>query len=203
MKAFALFCVLLLAIWLPVDAEARKPNILFIVSEDNGPEFGCYGDPNAVANNITPTLDQLARDGVMFRSAFVPYSVCSPSRACFYTGTHVAQNGHEGLQTHKFSMYEAYPTIYSLLHAAGYRTGLIGKLHINPGNAVSDHVDYRAITGSNFNQSGRNMTNYANKANDFITGNYTGADLGKPFLLTINYPDAHRPFIKPTFTSFW
>jgi len=183
----------LVALSLPHLVAAEKPNILLIVSEDNGPEFGCYGDANAVANNITPTLDQLARDGVMFRSAFVPYSVCSPSRACFYTGTHVAQNGHEGLQTHKFAMYEAYPTIYSLLRDAGYRTGLIGKLHINPGNAVSDHVDYRAITSSNFGQSSRNMRNYAEKANDFITGNYTGADLGKPFLLTINYPDAHLP----------
>lgn len=168
-----------------------RPNILFIVSEDNGPELGCYGDINASGNNITPTIDQMARDGVLFTRAFVPFSVCSPSRACFYTGTHVAQNGHEGLQTHKFAMYEAYPTFYKLLREAGYRTGLIGKLHINPGGAVSNYIDYRSITGSNFNQSGRNMTNYANKANDFFTGNYTGADTSKPFILTINYPDAH------------
>ena len=172
---------------------AAQPNILFIVSEDNGPELGCYGDTNASGNNMTPTLDQLARDGVLFTRAFVPYSVCSPSRACFYTGTHVAQNGHEGLQTHKFAMYEAYPTFYKLLQEAGYRTGLIGKLHINPGSAVSSYVDYRQITGANFNQSGRNMTTYANRANDFITGNYSGADTSKPFVLTINYPDAHLP----------
>lgn len=169
----------------------ERPNILFIVSEDNGPELGCYGDANASANNMTPTIDQLARDGVLFTRAFVPFSVCSPSRACFYTGTHVAQNGHEGLQTHKFAMYDSYPTFYKLLRESGYRTGLIGKLHINPGGAVSNYIDYRSITGSNFNQSGRNMTNYANKANDFFTGNYTGADTSKPFILTINYPDAH------------
>lgn len=175
------------------SAADEQPNILFIVSEDNGPELGCYGDTNASSNNMTPTLDQLARDGVLFNKAFVPYSVCSPSRACFYTGTHVAQNGHEGLQTHKFSMYEEFPSYYKLLQEAGYRTGLIGKLHINPGSAVSNYIDYRSITGSNFGQSGRNMTTYANKVNDFITGNYSGADTDKPFVLTINYPDAHLP----------
>ena len=174
-------------------AVASRPNILFIVSEDNGPELGCYGDKNAIANEITPTLDQLARDGVMFQNAFVPYSVCSPSRACFYTGTHVAQNGHLGLATHKFAMYEAYPTFYKLLRDSGYRTGLIGKLHINPASAVSAHVDFRAISGANFGQGGRNMRNYATQANRFITGDYDGAEADKPFVLTINYPDAHLP----------
>ena len=61
---------------------AERPNILLIVSEDNGPELGCYGDPYA----RTPNLDRLASKGVLFENAFVPYSVCSPSRACFLTG---------------------------------------------------------------------------------------------------------------------
>lgn len=171
---------------------SERPNILFIVSEDNGPELGCYGDQNAINHNITPTLDQMARDGVLFYNAAVPYSVCSPSRACFYTGTHVAQNGHEGLQSHNYRMYEEYPTYLKLLQENGYRTGLLGKLHIAPGGVVTDYVDYRSITGSNFQQGGRNMRNYADKARDFITGNYgSGVDSDDPFCLTINYPDAH------------
>jgi N-sulfoglucosamine sulfohydrolase len=168
---------------------ARPPNILFICSEDNGPELGCYGDPYA----STPTLDKLAADGVRFERAFVPYSVCSPSRACFYTGMDIAQNGHLGLATHKFAMYEAYPTFYKLLKEAGYRTGLIGKLHINPKSAVDDYVDYRAIKGSNFNQAGRDMKNYAAKAAAFFRADYQDADEDAPFILTINYPDAHLP----------
>lgn len=39
-----------------------RPNILWLVSEDNGPFLGCYGDPLAQ----TPTLDRLARDGVLY-----------------------------------------------------------------------------------------------------------------------------------------
>ncbi|MCA9066372.1 MAG: sulfatase-like hydrolase/transferase, partial [Planctomycetaceae bacterium] len=47
---------------------AAQPNILLIVSEDNGPELGCYGDPYA----RTPNLDRLAGEGVRFHKAFVP-----------------------------------------------------------------------------------------------------------------------------------
>ena len=113
---------------------ADRPNVLLIVSEDNGPELGCYGDPYA----RTPHLDRLAEEGVRFENAFVPYSVCSPSRAAFLTGLYPHQNGQIGLATHKFAMYrEDTPNIVTLLKAAGYRTGLIGKLHVNPEHRFS------------------------------------------------------------------
>ena len=47
---------------------AERPNILLIVSEDNGPELGCYGDPFV----RTPVLDKLAASGVRFQNAYVP-----------------------------------------------------------------------------------------------------------------------------------
>ena len=59
-----------------------QPNILLIVSEDNGPELGCYGDPYA----RTPNLDQLAAEGIRFSRAFVPQAGCSQSRASILTG---------------------------------------------------------------------------------------------------------------------
>ena len=61
--------------------DASKPNILFIVSEDNGPEIGCYGTPIS-----TPHLDNLAKEGTLFRNAYVPQAGCSQSRAAFLTG---------------------------------------------------------------------------------------------------------------------
>ena len=60
----------------------RRPNILFIVSEDNGPELGCYGDPYAK----TPNLDRLASEGLRFNRAFVAQAGRSQSRAGFLTG---------------------------------------------------------------------------------------------------------------------
>jgi Sulfatase len=55
--------------------QATPPNVFLIVSEDNGPELGCYGDPYA----RTPNLDQLASEGVRFHRAFVPQAGCSKS----------------------------------------------------------------------------------------------------------------------------
>ena len=165
-----------------------KPNILFIVSEDNGPELGCYGDPYVQ----TPVLDQLAARGTLFENAHVPYSVCSPSRAVFLTGLYPQQNGHLGLATHKFALYEKTPTIFSHLQAAGYHTGLIGKLHVNPESNFSPHIDFRAIKGANFGT--RNMKSYAEAAAACF------AEAGdKPFFLSINYPDAHYPLHRQQF----
>ena len=160
---------------------AELPNILLIVSEDNGPELGCYGDPYA----RTPVLDRLAKDGVRFNQAFTPYSVCSPSRASFLTGLHPVVNGQLGLATHKFALFEEWPNIFSLLQKAGYHTGLIGKLHVNPEEYFSKHIDYRAISSANFDR--KSMSAYAENAETFFSKSK------KPFFLSINYPDAHFP----------
>lgn len=177
--------VLLLAMAVPAYCE--RPNILLIVSEDNGPELGCYGDPYA----HTPHLDKLAAEGVRFENAFVPYSVCSPSRAAFLTGLFPHQNGQIGLATHKFAMYEKdTPNFVTLLKSAGYHTGLIGKLHVNPESAFP--FDFRAISSANF-QRKVTVEAYAQAAARFIR-----ASQGKPFFLSVNFPDAHLPFIKQT-----
>ena len=132
-----------------------KPNVLLIISEDNGPELGCYGDPFA----ITPNLDRLAQQGVRFKTAYVTQSVCSPSRGSILTGLYPHQNGQIGLATHQFAMFKEWPTTYSLLKKAGYRTGMIGKLHVNPEETVEKWIDFRAIKGANFGK--KNLGDYA------------------------------------------
>lgn len=169
------------------SALAKRPNILLIVSEDNGPELACYGDRYAK----TPNLDKLANDGVRFQNAYVPFSVCSPSRATFLTGLHPHQNGHIGLATHKFTLYGQTPSLFSTLKNAGYHTGLIGKLHVNPEKNFTPHIDYRAIKSANFGKEQRSIQKYAKAAKTFFD---QSAD--KPFFLSINYPDAHFPLHK-------
>ena len=166
-------------------AQRTAPNVLLIVSEDNGPELGCYGDSSAK----TPVLDRLAREGVLFWRAFVPYSVCSPSRACYLTGLYPQQNGQLGLATHKMAMYERYASIPSHLRAAGYRSGLIGKLHVNPAKAF--RWDFRKISSANFGK--RDMAAYAKAAAEFFAAG------DAPFFLSINYPDAHYPLHRQQF----
>ncbi len=171
--------------WLTVVSAfamaAERPNILLIVSEDNGPELGCYGDRYVQ----TPVLDQLAADGVRFDRAFVPQAGCSQSRAALLTGLFPHQNGQIGLATWKFHMYrEDTPNLITRLKSAGYRTGIIGKLHINPASAFP--FDFHEITSANFAR--KKLVDYANFASQFISQD------DKPFFLSVNYPDPHRPF---------
>jgi len=171
------------ALWLLAAlAHAAAPNILFIVSEDNGPEMGCYGTPIA-----TPHLDGLAKQGTLFRNAYVPQAGCSQSRAAFLTGLYPHQNGQIGLATWKYAMYsKTTPNVVSTLMQAGYRTGIIGKLHVNPKEAFP--FDFKAIGTSNFSR--KNMAAYMEQARHFMNGSK------RPFYLQVNFPDAHRPFIK-------
>ncbi|GGF24529.1 sulfatase family protein [Echinicola rosea] len=161
----------------------EKMNVLFVVSEDNGPELGCYGNQDV----STPNIDQLAETGVRFDNAFVTYSVCSPSRSTLFTGLYPHQNGQIGLATHHYQMYDSLKTLPGYLHDVGYRTGIIGKRHVNP--ATSFKWDYGAIKGANFEKV--QLEKYAESALEFIQ-----MDAGKPFFLMVNFPDAHFPLQK-------
>jgi arylsulfatase A-like enzyme len=67
----------------------QRPNILWIVSEDNNPYLGCYGDPLA----RTPTLDRLAKEGALYELAFSQAPVCAPSRFTLITGIFASSCG--------------------------------------------------------------------------------------------------------------
>lgn len=175
--------VFFVALWMFAALVHAAPlNILFIVSEDNGPEMGCYGTPIA-----TPHLDGLAKQGTLFRNAYVPQAGCSQSRAAFLTGLYPHQNGQIGLATWKYTMYsKTTPNVVTTIRQAGYRTGIIGKLHVNPKEAFP--FDFKAIGTSNFSRKG--MANYFEQARRFMNGSK------RPFYLQVNFPDAHRPFLK-------
>ncbi len=168
-------------------AASERPNILFIVSEDNSEHLGCYGEQRV----HTPHLDALAAGGVRYTRAYVPYSVCSPSRAAFLTGLYTRQTGHIGLATHRFSMYRDFKTIPAYFQQAGYFTGFLGKTHINPERLVENYVDHRAIRNSNFGKT-ISIETYAEAAGVVMRN---AAESKKPFLLIINYADAHRRFV--------
>ncbi|MHA4820320.1 sulfatase-like hydrolase/transferase [Streptomyces aculeolatus] len=70
-------------------AAPRRPNILWLVSEDNNPFIGAYGDRVA----RTPTLDALASDGVRYENVFSVAPVCAPSRFALLTGVYPQECG--------------------------------------------------------------------------------------------------------------
>ncbi len=161
-------------------AESR-PNILLMVAEDHGLQLSCYGDKCI----STPNLDALAGEGVRFTNAYVTQAGCSPSRASIFTGQYPHRNGQIGLATHGLRMYkDDMPNLTTHLKSAGYRTGIIGKIHVNPESAFS--FDFKAFPKSNFNK--RSVRAFARTAGEFFRAS------DEPFMMWISFPDAHRPF---------
>ena len=163
--------------------SGRRLNVLLIVSEDNGPHLRCYGDPNVE----TPQLDRLAAEGVRFERAFVTTASCSESRSSILTGLYPHQNGQIGLATHRYSMYPGVATMPGLLKREGYRTGIIGKLHVNPSSAFP--FDFRWNDPAFCSFAKRDVRKIAEVAGRFITAS------DEPFFLMVNYPDAHLPWL--------
>ena len=183
------FVHILVAIWMLVPAGiaaagSRGPNVLLITSEDNGPELSCYGDRYA----RTPNLDRLAAQGVRFERAFVATASCSESRAALLTGLYPHQNGQIGLASQHYRMFGKVPNMASRLKARGYRTGLIGKLHVNPASAFP--FDYRPNVSKCNTFSRRDVRRVAELAGEFFAAGDT------PFFLMVNYADAHLPFLR-------
>ena len=163
----------------------QKPNVLLIVADDLGLQLSCYGDRNIQ----TPNIDALAAAGTRFKTAYITQSSCSPSRVSIFTGLFPHTHGHIGLAKKdnpplnpKFHSQ----TLPALMKAAGYRTGIIGKLHVKPAKAFPFDLNLNAKIGP---QAAREVRLMANAAEKFIT-----ADPAKPFFLMMSYVDPHAPF---------
>ncbi len=76
-------------------AAAERPNILWITSEDNGPQLGCYGDEYAV----TPNLDQFASSGSRYLTCWSNAPVCAPARTCIISGLYPASTGGQHMRS--------------------------------------------------------------------------------------------------------
>ncbi len=105
---------------------SKIKNILFIMADQLRWDYlSCYGHPHLK----TPNIDNLAKKGVQFDSAFVQSPVCGPSRASYYTGRTVFSHGSTWNQV-PLPIGEL--TIGDYLRKSGIRTGVVGKTHMRP-----------------------------------------------------------------------
>jgi len=113
-------------------ARSGRLNIVSIVTDDQASwAMGAYGNPDA----RTPVLDRLAREGVVFRNAFVTTPVCSPSRAGFLTGRYGSELGiTDWISPEEAASGRGLPpgtaTWPAILREHGWRTALVGKWHL-------------------------------------------------------------------------
>lgn len=124
------------------DLTGRKPNIVFLLTDDQG-----YGDVSAHGNPIlkTPNIDRLHAEGVRFTD-FMVSPTCSPTRSALFSGRHEFKNGvtHTILERERMSLRTL--TLAQVLKSAGYRTGIFGKWHLGdeadrqPGRRGFDEV---------------------------------------------------------------
>lgn len=163
----------------PVVSAAEK-NVIFFITDDESPTLGCYGDDAAV----TPAIDALAADGLLFQNAFATTASCSASRSVVMSGLHNHKNGQYGHQHsyHKFASFQdvvglALPRV---MQRAGYRTAQIGKYHVAP------KIVYQFETFLRGN--GRNAVAMAEQSRDFIADKQDD----RPFFLYFGTSDPHR-----------
>jgi arylsulfatase A-like enzyme len=111
----------------PGGKELKRPNLLFIMSDDHcANAIGVYG--SRLANlNPTPIIDKLANEGIVMDNVFCTNSICTPSRAAILTGQYGVVSGVNG-----FTPLPAERQYLSIeLRKNGYQTAVIGKWHLN------------------------------------------------------------------------
>ncbi len=108
---------------------AERPNVLWIVSEDNGPQLGCYGDAYA----DTPNIDALAADGLRYDVCWSNAPVCAPARTTLMTGLYATSAGAEHMRS-LVKLPDGMKLFPQLLREAGYFTTNARKEDFNVEN---------------------------------------------------------------------
>ncbi|MCM8536131.1 MAG: sulfatase [Lentisphaeraceae bacterium] len=195
-------CFILL-LCLPVVA-ADRPNILFIMSDDHTSQaVGVYGSRLAKLNP-TPTIDSLAKEGVIMKNAFCTNAICTPSRAAIMTGQYNHVNGVYDLGG-TLPMDQQYLAIE--MKKAGYNTAMIGKWHLKK---EPNYDYYKVLPGQGkyhnptFKEKGKgawgkNVVQMQGHSSDCITESTiewfeTKREKDKPFFLMHHYKAPHDMF---------
>ena len=211
-------CIILLHLFFSCNISNDhndKPNIILIVADDLG-----YGDLSIFGNKniLTPNIDKLGEEGVVFTDFHSNGSVCSPTRAALLTGKYQQRVGVSGVITAKNHRDKGLSTdeitFANIAKESGYKTGIFGKWHLgydpvyNPINQgfdefigfVSGNVDYH----SHIDQEGYKDWWFDNKLNEEVgystdliskhSIDFIKKNKDENFLLYIAHESPHYPF---------
>lgn len=108
------------------SSDLPLPNIIWLVAEDISPALGCYGDSLA----ITPNIDAIAQNGVLFQKAYATAPICAPARSCLITGLYATSMGTQHLRS-EIPFSSQLQTLPEHLAHAGYFTSNRNKTDYN------------------------------------------------------------------------
>ncbi|MFB6121433.1 MAG: sulfatase [Halobacteriaceae archaeon] len=197
-----------------MSADRARPNVVFVFSDQHRAHaMGCSGNDDV----ITPHFDRVASEGTRLSNACANYPVCSPSRAALLTGQHATTHG---VITNDLQLSADAPSVAEAFREAGYRTGYIGKWHIDgvprdkftlPGPRRQGFDDFWAVYNCSHDYmdagyyrdddelveiDGYEPVHQTDLAIDFVTGavGTDGPDDDRPFCLFLSYGPPHDPY---------
>ncbi|MGL6115825.1 MAG: sulfatase-like hydrolase/transferase [Cetobacterium sp.] len=189
----------------------KKTNVVFIVADDLGYwALSSYGNKDA----ITPNIEKLSKEGMLFENFFCVSPICSPARASIFTGRIPSQHGildwlnewQNGATTEEYLKGQS--TFVDALYKNGYSCGLSGKWHMGSSDKVHESFSFWYC-----HQKGGgpyyNAPVYKNKEliyeKEYITDRITEEGINfieenvkkeNPFFLALSYTAPHSPWGK-------
>ena len=193
---------LVVALSVSIASAAERPNVLVILSDDQGMgDFSCHGNPILK----TPNLDQLHRESIRFTDFHVA-PMCTPTRGQLLTGLDALHSGASSVCAGRSFIRRGTPMMPEIFRSAGYKTGLFGKWHL--GDSYPNLPHQRGFDDAVYHL-GWGITSMADTwRNDCFDGKYFhNGKLGKYpgyctdvwFDLAMNYMRAQREAGKPFF----
>jgi len=160
------------------EAKPPRPNILWLIAEDFGPQLGCYG-----AKEVrTPGLDQFARQGTRYSRFYTTAPVCSPSRSALMTGMYQTTIGaHQHRTRDKRPLGEGVRLLTDWLRDGGYFTANVVELP----------------PGCGFKGTGKTDWNFQREGKPFDSRAWADLKAHQPFFAQVNFSETHRAFRAP------
>lgn len=201
MKKTNLLLAVLLLFAAKIATAQKRPNIVLIVSDDHA-----YQAISAYGSKLmqTPAIDRLAKEGVLFKKAYVTNSICGPSRAVILTGKYSHKNGFKDNENSSFDGSQN--TFIKELARAGYQTAWIGKWHLEtkpqgfsyweilPGQGQYYNPDFIRMDSSRQRHEGYVSNVIEDVAEEWLNKR----DTAKPFCLVIGHKATHRTWLPDT-----
>lgn len=209
----------------PVSRAGEKMNVLFIAIDDLRPQLGCYGQTQI----LSPNIDRLAGEGLLFERAYCQQAICSPSRTSLLTGLRPDSTGIYGLTKMVKDELPDHVTLPQQFRQNGYETVSIGKIYHHSEDDPKGWTTepFRAMEDRGYvTEEGKRLVEENNRINpeagtkgpatemgDVPDNVYSDGKLAefavkeinrlknRPFFLAVGFRKPHLPFTAPK--KYW